>query len=47
MAFIDSIDIIKFRGIKKLAVSELSNINLIVGDNNSARKKVQYESSRF
>lgn len=37
MAFIDSIDIIKFRGIKKLAVSELSNINLIVGDNNSGK----------
>ncbi len=30
MAFINSIDIIKFRGIQKLEVSEFSNINLIV-----------------
>lgn len=37
MAFINSIDIIKFRGIKKLEVSEFSNINLIVGDNNSGK----------
>lgn len=37
MAFINSIDIIKFRGIQKLEVSEFSNINLIVGDNNSGK----------
>ena len=37
MAFINSIEIIKFRGIQKLAVSEFSNINLIVGDNNSGK----------
>ena len=37
MSFINSIDIIKFRGIQKLEVSEFSNINLIVGDNNSGK----------
>ena len=37
MAFINSIDITKFRGIQKLEVSEFSNINLIVGDNNSGK----------
>ena len=37
MAFINSIEIIKFRGIQKLKVSEFSNINLIVGDNNSGK----------
>lgn len=37
MAFINSIDIIKFRGIKKLEVAEFSKINLIVGDNNSGK----------
>ena len=37
MAFINSIEIIKFRGIQKLTVSEFSNINLIVGDNNSGK----------
>ena len=37
MAFINTIDIIKFRGIQKLEVSEFSNINLIVGDNNSGK----------
>ena len=37
MAFINSIDIIKFRGIQKLEVSEFSKINLIVGDNNSGK----------
>ncbi|MBP3507526.1 MAG: AAA family ATPase [Lachnospiraceae bacterium] len=37
MAFISSIDITKFRGIQKLEVSEFSNINLIVGDNNSGK----------
>ena len=37
MAFINSIEIIKFRGIQKLEVSEFSNINLIVGDNNSGK----------
>ncbi len=37
MAFINSIEIIKFRGIQKLTVSDFSNINLIVGDNNSGK----------
>lgn len=37
MAFIKSIKINKFRGIWKLTVSEFSNINLIVGDNNSGK----------
>ena len=37
MAFINSIDITKFRGIQKLEVSEFSKINLIVGDNNSGK----------
>ena len=37
MAFINSIDITKFRGIQKLEVSEFSDINLIVGDNNSGK----------
>lgn len=37
MAFINSIGITKFRGIQKLEVSEFSNINLIVGDNNSGK----------
>ena len=37
MAFIKSIDITKFRGIQKLEVLEFSNINLIVGDNNSGK----------
>lgn len=37
MAFINSIEIIKFRGIQKLKISEFSNINLIVGDNNSGK----------
>lgn len=37
MAYIKSIEIIKFRGIQKLTVSEFSNINLIVGDNNSGK----------
>lgn len=37
MAFINSIEINQFRGIQKLTVSEFSNINLIVGDNNSGK----------
>lgn len=37
MGFIKSIEIIKFRGIQKLEVSGFSNINLIVGDNNSGK----------
>ena len=37
MAFVNSIEIIKFRGIRELKVSEFSNINLIVGDNNSGK----------
>lgn len=37
MAFIRSIEINQFRGIKKLTVSDFSNINLIVGDNNSGK----------
>lgn len=37
MAFIKTIEIIKFRGIRKLTVSDFSDINLIVGDNNSGK----------
>jgi AAA15 family ATPase/GTPase len=37
MANIKSIEISQFRGIKQLTVSELSKINLIVGDNNSGK----------
>ena len=37
MANITSIEINQFRGIKQLTVSDLSNINLIVGDNNSGK----------
>lgn len=37
MAFIHSIEIVNFRGVKDLAVSGFSNINLIVGDNNSGK----------
>ena len=37
MAYINSIEISKFRGIKELSVSHFSNINLIVGDNNSGK----------
>ena len=37
MAFIKSIEINQFRGIQKLAVSDFSDINLIVGDNNSGK----------
>ena len=35
MANITSIEINQFRGIKQLTVSDFSNVNLIVGDNNS------------
>lgn len=37
MAFIKSIEINQFRGIQKLTISDLSNINIIVGDNNSGK----------
>ena len=37
MAFIKSIEINQFRGIQNLPVSDFSNINLIVGDNNSGK----------
>ena len=37
MANIKKIEINHFRGIKKLEVSRFSNINLIVGDNNSGK----------
>ena len=37
MSFINSIRIIKFRAIQKLEVSEFSDINLIVGNNNSGK----------
>ena len=37
MTFINGIEITKFRGIQKLEISEFSNINLIVGDNNSGK----------
>ena len=37
MASIKLIEINGLRGIKKLTVSDLSKINLIVGDNNSGK----------
>ena len=37
MASITSIEINQFRGIKQLTDSDFSNINLIVGDNNSGK----------
>lgn len=37
MAFIKSIEINQFRGIKQLTVSDFSDINLLVGDNNSGK----------
>lgn len=37
MSFIKSIEINQFRGIQQLNVSDFSNINLIVGDNNSGK----------
>ena len=37
MAFINSIAINQFRGIQRVTVSDFSNINLIVGDNNSGK----------
>lgn len=37
MAFIKSIEINQFRGIQQLTVSDFSNVNLIVGDNNSGK----------
>ena len=37
MTFIKSIEINQFRGIQQLTVSDFSNINLIVGDNNSGK----------
>ena len=37
MAFIKLIEINQFRGIQKLTVSDFSNINLIVGDNNCGK----------
>ncbi len=37
MAFINSIEINQFRGIQQLTVSDFSDINLIVGDNNSGK----------
>ena len=37
MASITSIEINQFRGIKQLTVSDFSNVNLIVGDNNSGK----------
>lgn len=37
MSFIKSIEINQFRGIQKLTVSDFSDINLIVGDNNSGK----------
>ena len=40
MANITSIEINQFRGIKQLTVSDFSNINLIVGDNNSGKTSV-------
>ena len=37
MAYIKAIEINHFRGIKQLSVNDFSNINLIVGDNNSGK----------
>lgn len=37
MAFINSIDINQFRGIRQLNITNLSGINLLVGDNNSGK----------
>jgi len=37
MGHINSIEINRFRGIKQLEVTDFSNINLIVGDNNSGK----------
>ena len=37
MAFINQLEITQFRGIQKLKVSDFSDINLIVGDNNSGK----------
>ncbi len=37
MAFIKSIDINQFRGIGSLEVSDFSNVNILVGDNNSGK----------
>lgn len=37
MAFINSIEISNFRGIRQLTISDFSKINLIVGDNNSGK----------
>lgn len=37
MAYLNSIEINQFRGIKQLSVSDFSSINLIVGDNNSGK----------
>ncbi len=37
MAFIKSIEINQFRGIQKLMISDFSDVNLIVGDNNSGK----------
>ncbi len=37
MAFIKLIEINQFRGIRRLAISDFSDINLIVGDNNSGK----------
>ena len=37
MAYINLIEINQFRGIQKLTVSDFSDINLIVGDNNSGK----------
>lgn len=40
MSVIHSIEINNFRGIKQLAISDFSNINLIVGDNNSGKTTI-------
>jgi len=37
MAYLNSIDINRFRGIHQLSISDFSNINIIVGDNNSGK----------
>lgn len=37
VTFLKSMEINQFRGIQQLTVSDFSNINLIVGDNNSGK----------
>ena len=40
MSYIKSIEINDFRGVRELTISDLSSINLIVGDNNSGKTTI-------